>query len=81
MTSAFSMTAFTHIHLISSKIIRTVINSTVCIQVNKPQTTQLFPSVRLYMNIKFPFLNNVCPEIHLISSPFKVNAHSLYKAH
>jgi hypothetical protein len=31
------------------------------------------------MNIKFPFLNNVCPKVYLISSPFKVNIHSLYK--
>ena len=81
MAPAFSVTAFKHMKLISSKIIRTVINSMACIQVNKPPPTQLDPSVGLYMHIKFPFLNNVCPEVHHISSPFKFNIHSLCKAH
>jgi len=63
------------------QIIRTIINSIACIQVNKPPCTKLHPSVGLYMHIKFPFLNNVCTEFHHISNPFKFNIHSLYKAH
>ena len=76
---AFSMTAFKHMYLISSKIIRTVINSIACIPVNKPPPTQLHPSVRLHMHIKFPFLNNVCPEVYHIPSPFKFNIHLCIK--
>jgi hypothetical protein len=66
ITSELSMAALKHVRLILSNIIRTIINSIVCIQVNKPPPTQLLPSVRLEMNFKFPFPNNVCPDVHLI---------------
>jgi hypothetical protein len=59
MTSVLSMTAFKHTCFISGKIIRTVINSTVNIKVNKPQPTKILPSVRFYRNFKFSFLNDI----------------------
>jgi len=63
MTSAMNMTAFKYMHLITGKIIRTLINSTEYIKL----ISLHFPIYTLlwdYMNFKMSLLNNIFPPLH-----------------